>query len=508
MSDDPYVQCGDVRIPLADVKEHAARLATGMHRAGIRHGDRVVIYLRNEIGFLELTMATALIGAAPVPVNWHWTGDDLKHVLHNSGATLAVGHTDLIPHLESQGPEGLMLVEAEVPEAVRDAYGLGEQPLTGHHAVLSDWYRQEPWSEPAPPAPMSVIYTSGTTGLAKGVLRDPIAPDVLPTTLKSIAELYHLRTAETTIVPAPLYHSAPNVYTSFAAALGMSIVIMPRFDAEGFLRSVQEHQVNTAHMVPTMFRRLLQLPESTRARYSTASLHSLVVAGAPCPPDLKEAVIAWLGPIVHEYYGGSEIGAWTACDAQEALARPGTVGKPILDADIKVLDESGRSVPPNTDGIIYGRTFTGWPDFTYIDDDEKRRRMESDGYLTLGDIGRLDDDGYLYLTDRLNDMVVSGGVNIYPAEIEACLSTMPAVADAAVFGVSDPEMGEALVAHVQVLPGARIDAEAVRAHVAEHLARYKVPREVVIVDELPREDTGKLFKRRLKEQYGKKEASA
>lgn len=506
MTDEPYVQCGADRLALSEVQQRAASLATGLHEAGLRYGDRVIIYMRNEITFLELNLAAGRIGAVPVPVNWHWTGDDLKHVLTNSGAKLAVGHTDLMDLLKAQAPEGMDLREVATPQVVSAAYGLGEQLLTGNHPPLADWYQLAPWAEPAPAAPMSVIYTSGTTGRAKGVIRNPIDPQVLPTTLKNIAELYHLNTGETTIIPAPLYHSAPNVYTNFAAALGMSIVIMPRFDAEEFLRLVQEHQGNTAHMVPVMFRRMLQLAPEARRVYDTRSLHSLVVAGAPCPPDLKEAMIDWLGPIVYEYYGGSEIGAWTACDSEEALARPGTVGKPILDADIRILSESGEDLPPGSDGLVYGKTFTGWPDFTYIDDDQKRRKMEIDGYLTLGDIGRCDGDGYLYLSDRLNDMVVSGGVNIYPAEIEAVLGTLQGVEDAAVFGIPDRQMGEALAAYIQVLPGDQLTPGQVKAHVADRLAKYKVPKDVVVVDQLPREDTGKLFKRKLKEQYWSKES--
>ncbi|ONM46251.1 AMP-binding protein [Nocardia donostiensis] len=501
MTADPYVQCGDERRSLAEVKYRASQLATGLHNAGVGAGDRVVLYLRNETTFLELCLATAMIGAAPVPVNWHWSGDDLEHVLRDSKATVAVGHTDLMPALEARTPDEITLVEVEVPEAVRRWYGLDNAPTTGRSVNLSDWYRLEPWTEPAPSAPMSVIYTSGTTGRAKGVLRDPIAPDLRATTLRNIADLYHLKPGETAIVPAPLYHSAPNVYATFAAALGMSLIIMPRFDAEEFLRLVDGHHANTAHLVPTMFRRLLRLPKSTRSSFDTDSLHSVVTAGAPCSPELKESMIEWLGAIVYEYYGGSEVGAWTACDSEEALKRPGTVGKPILDADIRILDDEKNPVPVGKDGVVYGKNFTGWPDFTYIGDPDKRRRMEVDGYLTLGDIGHQDEDGYLYLSDRLNDMVVSGGVNIYPAEIEACISRLSRVADVAVFGIPDPDMGEALACYVQPVPGAQLDENEIREHVSSHLARYKVPRKVVFVDELPREDTGKLFKRKLKQKY-------
>jgi len=257
-----------------------------------------------------------------------------------------------------------------------------------------------------------------------------------------------------------------------------------------------------------MLRRLQQLSQTVREAYDTSSLDSLVTAGAPCPAELKEAMIDWFGPILHEYYGGSEIGVWTACSPQEALARPGTVGRPFLDADIMVVDELYNPVRTGTDGVIYGKNFTGWPDFTYIDDVDKRHEMEINGYLTLGDIGHLDEDGYLYLSDRINDMVVSGGVNIYPAEIEACISSLPGVGDVAVFGIPDEDMGEALACYVEPAAGALLSTNGIREHVAAHLADYKVPRKVVIVDELPREDTGKLFKRKLKAKYWDKDGTA
>ncbi|MGW3473217.1 AMP-binding protein [Saccharopolyspora sp. NPDC000995] len=498
---EPRIHSGGTSQSLETLRTRAARLASALNADGIGPGDRVAVVMRNDIAFVEVTLAVGLVGAAPVPINWHWTGDDLAHALADSRSRLAVVHTDLLPAVESSAP-GLPIIEAEIPPGVRCAYGLAEQPSTGRWPTLSQRIDDhEPRTEPSPAAPMSVIYTSGTTGRAKGVLRDPVAVADRPTLLANIAKLWHLAPAETTLIPAPLYHSAPNVHATFAVALGMNLHIMPRFDAEEFLRLVQEHRVNSVQMVPTMFNRLLQLPEQVRRSYDLSSLKAIVHAAAPCPRHVKEAMIGWLGPIVHEYYGGAEVGAFTACDTAEALSRPGTVGRPILDADVRILGEDGTDKPVGEDGIVYGRCFTGWPDFTYIDDEPKRRRMERDGYLTLGDIGHLDDEGYLYLSDRLNDMVVSGGVNIYPAEVEACLLDLEGVADVAVFGIPDPDLGEVLAAHIQPIPGAILHPAEIRTYVGSRLARYKVPREVVLADELPREDTGKLFKRRLKQQY-------
>ncbi|BBF99641.1 MULTISPECIES: AMP-binding protein [Pseudonocardia] len=501
MSDEPRIWTGEESRTHGEVQGRAARLATGLRAAGVGAGDRIALLMRNETAFLEVTLAAGRIGAVPVPLNWHWTGDDLAHALENSRSRLAVVHGDLLPVVAAQAPD-LSIIEAVEPDAVRAAYRLPTRPPTRRVPTLEDLIgANEPWTEQAPPAPMAVIYTSGTTGSAKGVLRDPIPPRDRPTALANVASLFHLREGATTLVPAPLYHSAPNAHAVFSLAMGMDVHVMPRFDAEGFLRLVEQHRVTTVQMVPTMFVRLLQLPEPVRRSYDLSSLTAIVHAAAPCPPQVKAAMIDWLGPIVHEYYGGAEIGAFTACDSTEALTRPGTVGRPVLDADVRILDEHGTELPTGEDGIVYGRPFSGWPDFTYIDDDAKRRGMEQEGYLTLGDIGHLDVDGYLYLADRQNDMVISGGVNIYPAEIEACLHDLDGVADVAVFGIPDSDMGEAIAAHVQPLPGATLAAEDIRDHVSSRLARYKVPREVVLVEELPREDTGKIFKRLLKEKY-------
>lgn len=502
MSKQVWVHSGETMRSLDEVQTRAACFASGLNQSGIGHGDRIAIVMRNEITFLELTIAAGLIGATPVPINWHWVGDDLSHALSNSRAQMAIVHTDLLPTAQARVSADVTIIEAAVPAEVTDAYGLGEQPLTMTVPNVQSWAQQcDAWTKDAPPAPMSVIYSSGTTGQAKGILRDPIAADDKPTVVKSVADLWHLVPGETTLIPAPLYHSAPNVHATFAAALGMNIHIMPRFDGEEFLRLVTEHRVNSVQMVPTMFTRLLQLPEHVRKKYDVSSLNAIVHAASPCPVHIKQGMIDWFGPIIYEYYGGAEIGAWTAANAAEALSRPGTVGRPILDAGIRILDGAGLEKPTGEDGIIYGKNFTGWPDFTYIDDDLKRQQMEIDGYLTLGDIGRLDADGYLYLSDRLNDMVISGGVNIYPAEIEASLLQLDAVVDVAVFGIPDDTWGETLAAHIQLAPDAILSETDVQQHVETTLADYKVPREVVFVSELPREDTGKLFKRLLQEKY-------
>ncbi|MFI5959365.1 AMP-binding protein [Cryptosporangium sp. NPDC051539] len=497
---DAVVISGDRQDQLSGVRSRAARLGAGLRSLGVGPGDRYGILMRNETGFLEANLAAQAIGAVPVPINWHWTGADLAHLLADSGVTVVVGHTDLLPAVERLAAPHVRLVEAPVPPEVARAYRLGDVPLTGRFPTTTELVDGHSEAAGGAAPPMSVIYTSGTTGLAKGILREPVTDAAA--LLGLLRRVMGFAPGGTTLLPAPLYHSAPNVAATFAAAMGLNLVILPRFDPEEFLRAVEGHRVTSVQMVPTMFVRLLQLPGEVRARYDVSSLESVVHAAAPCPPEVKRAIIGWFGPIVSEYYGGSEGGTWVHCDSAEWLAHPGTVGKPVLDARIKILGPDRREVPVGQIGVIYGRSPSVWPDFTYLNDDAKRRDIDAgDGFITVGDVGRVDADGFLYLTDRLNDMVISGGVNIYPAEIEACLSTLDGVADSAVFGVPDQDLGEVVAAHVQVRPGRTLSEADVREHVEHNLARYKVPRVVAFEAELPREDSGKLFKRRLKERY-------
>jgi long-chain acyl-CoA synthetase len=304
-----------------------------------------------------------------------------------------------------------------------------------------------------------------------------------------------------TMVPAPMYHTAPNVHALAAVSLGMDLTALLKFDPEDFLRTIEANQVDHIQMVPTMFVRLLKLPEAVRRKYDLSSLKNVVHAAAPCPPDVKRAMIEWWGPIITEYYGGSETGIAVWCDSEEWLAHPGTVGRAVDGADIRILDDNDEILPAGEVGRVFIKPMDNWPNFTYIGDDEKRRKMELDGYLTVGDVGRLDEDGFLYLSDRANDMVISGGVNIYPAEIEAALIGLEGVRDVAVFGIPDEDFGEALAAHIDAEPEAGLTQDAVRDFVRQKLANYKVPKVVVFDSNLPREDSGKLFKRKLREPY-------
>jgi long-chain acyl-CoA synthetase len=498
--DRPVVRYGEREIPHDELRLQAARVAAGLSEAGVRHGDRVALVLRNEPTFLALSAACGLMGAVPVPVNWHWHGDELRHVLTHSDSRAVFAHSDFVANVEEVLPGGVPLVEVPVPAELTAYYG--PAPVTERRPLFAEWIgAHEPYAEPLDAAPMSLIYTSGTTGLPKGVIRDVMDPEQSRAVAGATLAAMGLRPGMHTLVTAPMYHSAPNAQALFALALGIELTVMPRFVPEEFLRMVSDLGVTHAQTVPTMFVRLLDLRSEVRERYDLGSLECVVHAAAPCPAHVKRRIIEWFGPVIREYYGATEIGIVVACSSEEWLAHEGTVGHTFGGSDIHVFDADGRRLGTGETGEVFIRPPRYWPGFTYLGQDDKRREIERDGYISIGDVGRVDEDGYLYLSDRARDMVISGGVNIYPAEIEACLLELPGVRDVAVFGVPDESYGEALAAHVDAEPSTGLTENDVRDHVRAQLAGYKVPRVVVFDTELPREESGKIFKRRIRERY-------
>jgi long-chain acyl-CoA synthetase len=313
-------------------------------------------------------------------------------------------------------------------------------------------------------------------------------------------DLFGIRPGIRSVVPGPLYHSAPNAFAMRAGRVGELMVLMPRFDPVGLLELIERQRLDTMFMVPTMFIRLLKLPEETRARFDVSSLRFVIHAAAPCPHEVKRAMIDWWGPVINEFYGSTESGAVTLATSADTLARPGTVGRPIEGAEVRILNDTGRSLRAGEVGEIFTR-FGELPDFTYHNRPEERAKVDRDGFITSGDVGYLDEDGFLFLCDRKRDMVISGGVNIYPAEIEAVLHGAPGVNDCAVFGIPDAEFGEKLMAIVEPLEGSVLLTEDLSAYLRLHLADYKVPRIIEIGRDLPREDSGKIFKRKLRDPY-------
>ena len=500
---------GERRRSTAEVGERAARAAAGLASVGVGPGDTVALYLRNDFPFFEASFAAGMLGAYPTPVNWHYTEDEARYLFENSGARAIVIHADLVGPVRAAFPPGVPVLVVETPPEIAEAYGI-DPAARRIPAGMTDWDQWltqfEPRTEAAAAAPGTIIYTSGTTGRPKGVRRHPPTPEQAAQGATILQRGFGLTDylAEpdriVTVVTGPMYHSAPNAYGLSCARLGARVILEPRFDPEDLLRLIQTERVTHLHMVPIMFNRLVKLPEAVKAKYDVSSLRFVVHAAAPCPAPTKRAMIEWWGPVINEYYGATETGIVVFCNSAEWLAHPGTVGRPIPEADVRVIDEAGEALPPRAIGEVVAKVRTG-SDFTYHGDDAKRRAAEKAGLIAPGDIGYFDEDGFLYLCDRAKDMIISGGVNIYPADIEAELHKMPGVADCAVFGIPDDDYGEAICAVVQPQPGAALGESEIRAYLRGVMAGYKVPKKVAFMAELPREDSGKIFKRKLREPY-------
>ena len=471
-------------VPPAEFEDAVLRAASGFERLGVGEGDVVCLMLRNHPAFIEALFGARRLGAYTCPVNWHFKADEAGWILRDSGARVLVIHADLLAQVKDGIPPGVAVVQAD--EGTWRAW-LASQP---RHAG------------PERMARYSMPYTSGTTGRPKGIRR--LAPADAERSARALSEnvalVYGLEAGARALLAAPVYHSAPNMYATQAVLRGATLYLESRFDAQRTLQLIEKEKLTHAYMVPTMFSRMLKLPEETRRRYDLSSMRFVIIMGSTCAPEVKRAMIDWWGPVINESYAASELGIVTFITAAEALARPGSAGRPVAGTRLKIFDNEGRELPPRQVGLIYARN-TMYTDFTYVNNDTARRDLERDGLWTLGDMGWLDEDGYLFLSDRAVDMVISGGVNIYPAEIEAALIVMPGVADCAVFGIPDAEFGESLAAAVQILEGFELNEKEVKDWLAQRIAGFKVPRTVVFHDALPREDSGKIFKRKLRAPY-------
>jgi long-chain acyl-CoA synthetase len=459
--------------------------------------------MRNDIAFLEAAYAVRWLGAYAVPVNWHFKPEEITYVIKDSGSNILISHSDMLHQLRDAIPSGITALSVPTPPEIVANYKIDPATLgTPDGAIdMEAWLlEQAPYDGSATAQPHSMIYTSGTTGHPKGVRRFAPTPEQAASADAMRARVYGLKAGARALLPGPLYHSAPNAFALRAGRLGGLLVMMPRFEPEEFLRIVQDEQIDTIFMVPTMFIRLMKLPEDVRKKYDVSSLRHIIHAAAPCPADVKTAMIDWWGPVIFEFYGSTESGAVTFANSEDALKKPGTVGKIAPGAELRFLSDDGAILPQGEIGEIYSR-IAGNPDFTYHNKPEKRAEIDRDGFITSGDVGYLDNDGYVFICDRKRDMVISGGVNIYPAEIESALHALPGVHDCAVFGIPDEEFGEALMAVIEPQPGIVLDLAVVRADLKKALADYKVPKQMEIQANLPREDSGKIFKRRLRDPY-------
>ena len=463
------------------------RSAAALQAAGVGAGDVVALLMRNSPLALELMVATRHLGAQWCPVNWHFMADEVQYILDNSGAKVLLADAAVLALLS-----GLKTSAGQVWTTRADLPGVPRWE------TLRD--NTPPYLGDAAPARGAMFYTSGTTGRPKGIVRQALRPEQVAPAAAMRRLAYGVQAGMRALLSAPWYHSAPNGFALGMVQESAVLYIEERFDAERTLQLIHEHRLTHAYLVPTMYVRLLALPAAVRARYDLSSMRVVSSTGSPCPAQVKRDMIAWWGPVITECYGSSELGYMTLLTSEQALSKPGSAGPPMTGVVMKILDGSGHEQAAGTPGLIYVDQ-PATPDFSYVGQAAARQHMERDGLKTMGDIGYLDEDGFLFIVDRQSDMVISGGVNIYPVEIETVLQGMPGVADCAVFGIPNPEFGEALAAAVQLLPGATLSAEEVRDWLAARIAGYKVPRKVDFHEQLPREDTGKIFKRKLRDPF-------
>ncbi len=481
---------GSGSLSYLELEKRANQGAHYLRSLGLQNRHAVAMWMTNRTEFFEIYWAAQRAGLYIVPISTQLSADEAAYIVDDCEAKL-------------------LICDPEVrcaPELSRS-----RDDLIGSTAVLllTDWddtiARFPDTPIPDEMAGVQMVYSSGTTGRPKGVrITLPDLPaDAAMDRAEGLSQKYGFDDKSVLLCPAPLYHTAPLIFSTIPQRKGAKIVVMPQFDAEKMLQWIEQYRVTFVQMVPTMFIRLLKLPQAVRERYDLSSLKIVLHAAAPCPVEVKRAMLEWLGPIVYEYYAGSEGNGTTSISPAEWLRKPGSVGQADVGI-IHICDENGNELPVGESGLIY---FEGGNDFSYFNDDEKTREARhpiQSNWTTMGDIGRIDDEGYLYLTDRKNFMIISGGVNIYPQETENLLIQHPAVADVAVIGVPNTEMGEEVKAVVQPVrwddSGAEL-AKTLMDFCRVHLSHYKCPKSIDFDRQLPRHETGKLYKRELKKRY-------
>jgi long-chain acyl-CoA synthetase len=489
-----------------ELEARANRLAHYFRRAGLVEGDAVAILMENNEHIHAIMWAARRSGLYYVPINTHLTAAEAAYIIDNSAAKAIVGSAALrktCENLAEHSPaSGRYPLSGGLPDLLMIA---GPDP----NGDLDGWQRYPECVADQPDTPIDderegdlLQYSSGTTGRPKGIKREllHVSPAEAPGMMSGLVGFW-MHPAAVYLSPAPLYHTAPSVWSMSVQARGITTVVMEKFDAEEALDAIQRYGLTHAQFVPAMFTRMLKLPEQMRNSYDVSSLQRVMHAAAPCPVEIKKQMIDWWGPIVDEYYASSEAIGATLISAEEWLAHPGSVGKLMLGA-VHILDEDGNELPTGQAGEIY---FEGGYTFEYLNDAAKTAASrDTHGWVTVGDVGYLDDEGYLYLTDRRHHMIISGGVNIYPQETENLLVTHPKVLDAAVFGIPDNEMGQRVKAVVQTVDPADATgefADELLGWLRDRLAHYKCPRSILFDADLPRTDTGKLFKNELIKKY-------
>jgi long-chain acyl-CoA synthetase len=488
----------NVTLTFGELAGRAHQIVHGLRGRGIADGDIVAYALPNDADIVWWQLALQESGLQAIALNPALSGSEIRAIVDHSGAAaIVIGYQYADRVAEFAGAPSIQL---------KVAVG---GPVDGC-VTYEELVEGQPTTTPADRAyGLPISYSSGTTGLPKAIVRArvPGDPSAIADSMKLFCRAFQFLPLEGVhLVTAGMHHGGCQSFYYGALNAGQALAIMGRFDAEQTLQMIERHRVTTGYMVPTQFVRLLRLPEETRNKYDLSSLQVIVHSAAPCPLDIKQQMMDWWGPVIWETYGGME-GAATIAKPHRWLEKPGTVGRAVNGMSVTILDDDGNPLPPNEIGNVYLESVM--PTFSYKDDPELTASVHRGKAFTLGDMGYLDDDGYLFLRDRAKDMIISGGVNIYPAEAEAVLSTHPLVGDVAVIGVPDPEWGESVKAVVELVDGAEasdaLSAELI-ALCRGRLASYKCPRTVDFRAELPRTDGGKLYKRLLRAQYASQDA--
>jgi long-chain acyl-CoA synthetase len=481
------IEAGET-ITFGALDRRSAFVAQHFVKEGLATGDAIAILIGNSLRYFEVAWGARRAGLYFVPISTHLTNAETQYIIEDSGARLLFVASDLLGKVSDMPAslrERVRIIEVGGTEYLSMIEGTGAVPAL-----------------PDRPMGLDFAYSSGTTGRPKGI-KQKMTGD--PHLAKALAgnwlAFFDLNPESVYLSPAPLYHAAPLRFSMRAIASGGTAVIMDRFDAQGALAAIQRYRVTHSQWVPTMFSRMLALPDDVRRRYDLSSMRKALHAAAPCPRDVKLKMLEWWGPIVWEYYSGSERNGATVISPAEWLQHQGSVGK-AASGELRIVGEDGRLCEPGEPGAVY---FANGPRFEYHNDPDKTAAAHNEqGWSTIGDIGYVDAQGYLYLTDRRANMIISGGVNIYPQEAENILLTHHEVVDAAVFGIPDADFGEQVMAVVQLKPGVKPSdklAEGLMAYCRERLSHIKCPRNVDFASELPRTDTGKLMKRVVRDSY-------
>ncbi len=489
-ADKPALICGDKALTFAELNARANRVANVLKSLGVNVGDRVAIMVHNSIEGVEVGAACTKIKAIQVPVNYRLRAREVAYVLNDSEAKVVVAGPELVQVVEQaradvqgqptciaicgQAPVGWLHYE-EVVQAASET-----MPVAGEASLGS-----------------SMSYTSGTTGNPKGAYRPN---GVSLEAVLGVVQAFELRDSDVHFLAGPLYHSAPNAFLSLQILLGATTVILPKFDAVEALRLIERYRVSTTFMAPTLLQRLCDVPDEIANTVDTSSLKTFILGAAPCPHILKVRATERFGPVLWEFYGATETGFVTILRPEDQLRKPGSCGTIVAGQEIRLLNEAGEEAPDGVPGEMWVRNSSL---AQYFKKPEATARNMRDSFFSVGDIAYRDSEGYYFICDRKIDMIISGGVNIYPAEIEAVLSAHPTIADVAVIGVPDLHWGESVKAVVSLRPGASATQEELIAYCAERIADYKKPRSVDFMDELPRNPAGKLLKRSIREAYWK-----